>query len=527
MNRLSRMQIVALIQASPNHVDHSADTFCLKCIEHENKEIDLEFQCDVCHGQFHADCQDIVDYEFENEDPLHACYTCRTIRTSELTVHYIKKCPTCSGWVAEKKQQIAEMAIEHQRNLRLKNHILLRENHSARNVQEMLEGFQAAIDEVQNQHHEDEIDFNNDAGMDEEAEDAVAEEVQEPSPKRAHTPPQTTKFIPAKASTAASQKGAISGEERDQYLHQVQLYKADVYRSYRDTPPDESVFELAIDWMSDRDKAIEKGVADFEEALHENRLQMLRDDSELANSNNCLTEKDRETAKCLRRCHSLFWATESGKQFTSICPFSSTNRAWLESTDIAMMVPDCECDNGYYLDTVDMIFHLHNDHAHWFASVAAYTLMCHDIIVSMYDNQGTPLSRSERPSPQHSRKLFSSAQPARAGQLKIEGLPNERQRADDHSSADSPSNRLERQVLAGIPEEEMTSVSDSAKKKRSDSESTTSASKRHKLAQSSRIQLQSERRTSSRLRDQQRERMLNRTDDGNSSVTSELSLDPA
>jgi hypothetical protein len=73
----------------------------------------------------------------------------------------------------------------------------------------------------------------------------------------------------------------------------------------------------------------------------------------------------------------------------------------------------------------------------------------------------------------------------------------------------------------------MTSVSDSAKKKRSDSESTTSASKRHKLAQSSRIQLQSERRTSSRLRDQQRERMLNRIDDGNSSVTSELSLDPA
>ena len=100
---------------------------------------------------------------------------------------------------------------------------------------------------------------------------------------------------------------------------------------------------------------------------------------------------------------------------------------------------------------------------------------------------------------------------------------------DDNSSTDSPSNRLERQVLAGIPEEEIASLNSSAKKKRSDSDSTASASKRYKQAQASRLSGASERRTSTRLRKQQRERLLNRADDGGSvtSILSDISMEPA
>jgi hypothetical protein len=516
MNRLSRTQLQALIRASPSFVDHSSDDFCLKCITQEGNDTELEYQCQVCNGRFHASCQDIVDYQFENEDPLDACFTCRTIRTTELTVHFIKRCSTCREWVSSRKEHIAKLAAEEQHNLRLRNHILLRENHTARNVQELLDSFQAAIDGAQQQEASEELHFDND----------IESDVEEQSLERPRTPSPDQKLQSAKASTAASQKGAISGEEADRYREQVAAYKSEIYRTYRDTPPDEQVFELAHNWMEDRDLAIHNGITNFMEALNKEKVQMVRDDSESANSVNALTIRDCETAKCLRLCHSLFWTTESGKQTTGICPFSPANRHWMEKAGLSSLSPNCECENGYYLDIVELVYHLQHEHNHWLATLSAYVLTDHDIITSKYE--GTPSSKIEI-SPQRSKKLFSSTASKSVGRPKTTGQAASRCEMDDNSSTDSPSNRLERQVLAGIPEDEIASLNSSAKKKRSDSDSTASASKRYKQAQASRLSGASERRTSTRLRKQQRERLLNRADDGGSvtSILSDMSMEPA
>jgi hypothetical protein len=209
----------------------------------------------------------------------------------------------------------------------------------------------------------------------------------------------------------------------------------------------------------------------------------------------------------------LFWPTESRKKATGICPFTEANQGWLDSSGMSELVQSCTCSEGYDLDIVNMIMHLQT-HSHWISKVASLIVMEHDVTTGMHPLRGPHSPAHETASPQQPQKLFrtNTGNPKRTGE-------------SDSDSNDEPpratlGKRRTNQLLSRIPE----SSSDKEHESTSGSD-TASESKHYKAAQAKRYQITDAKRpvrSSTRIARNKRD-LLNRADDGESSVDSALS----
>jgi hypothetical protein len=160
-------------------------------------------------------------------------------------------------------------------------------------------------------------------------------------------------------STAASKKGATDGSAEDQHIQYVNRYKADISSRYPSNLRGNEVYNhLVHNWMEERTSSIETAISTFLSDIEAGKYQMQRSDNASAGSTSGPSSHELEPLINLRDCHSLFcWPTKSKKESNGICPFTTANSHWWESSGMSHLVNTCQCKDGYDLNIVDMICH--------------------------------------------------------------------------------------------------------------------------------------------------------------------------
>jgi hypothetical protein len=222
-----------------------------------------------------------------------------------------------------------------------------------------------------------------------------------------------------------------------------------------------------------------------------------------------LPDELKQATLWFHKCHSLFWTVESDGAVLGICPFAEANREWQENSGMNDIALNCNCTEGYDLSTVDMILHLQTTHPHWTTRMAEIIVREHEILFGTNYLRAPLSSIKEAPSPQQPQKLFKSSD--------INNPTAMSKPEDDEGIEDQHSSYDRKQRL--LHESSSSETGDDS----SGSEAT--ASKRYKIAQEKRYQdnkAKTERWTSTRLRTRAKRNLLDRTDDGESSVDSAL-----
>ncbi|KAL3777849.1 hypothetical protein ACHAWO_012168 [Cyclotella atomus] len=504
LNNLTPGEICEMVRAAPGFIDHNEDHFCLNCLEDATRG-QLSYECSICGGVFHEECQDILEYKYDSGNILPACNRCRVIHQFEKGIRMMLKCPICTKWIESKKQEIVALSNSEKRRVRLQKLAIVREGIVSLNVLSVVEQTENALAQIYQERNQPDVDFgtNNDEAVPESRND-------EPRHSEVISTPAAA-MITTFPSTAASKKGATDGSAEDHHIQNVDRYKADVASRYPSNLPGNEVYDnLVHNWMDERISSIESAISIFLSDIEQGKYQMQRSDDASAGSMTGPLPHELEPLINLRDCHSLFWSTES-KKSSGICPFTAVNNNWWESSGMSHLVDTCECTDGYDLDTVGMICHL-QAHNHWIARVAALVVREHDVTTGLHSLREPHSSIKESNSPYQPQVLFT--QP-RTGVPKTEGEESENE--DKQIKELFHGNRRKNQMLAGI-EESSTAEKESSHDSDSD---TASESKRFKTSQEVRYKGKSAmdtKRSSKRLKELRKKKdILTNVDDGESS----------
>jgi hypothetical protein len=288
----------------------------------------------------------------------------------------------------------------------------------------------------------------------------------------------------------------------------MSAYKSDVSSSYPSNIPNDSIFDHLIhNWMEEREIAIETATAKLKQEIENGKYEVQRNVLESSNSPQLLPH-ELEKIKHFLTCHSLFWPTESKSEATGICPFTASNRQWLENNGMSDLFPMSDCTEGYDLNTVDLISHLQSHHSHWMSKIASLILMEHDVLSGMHLPSSPASAIKESRSPHQPQKLFKND---KESTLDSTGNNN------DDLEEGTFSKMRHSKLLSGILE----SSSEEENDQHSSDSDTASESKRYAKFKAARFKdAKTETWTRTRLRE--RKNLLKMVDDGESSVTSVL-----